>query len=301
MSCAVAHNDGTGKGAMTKRTAWRSVFLFGLAVSLLAACSPRTIPPSDAGRARGEPFFDDFDGPALDARWEMGRIQWGRGNGGVVPENVSLDRGTLRLEVHGDLYAGPVRGVRRDHGRRVGALIRTRDVYGSGRFEVRMKAAPVLGACSAVWTYHHQGRSGFLESAGLRSEVNHEIDIEIPGRPDLSVLRGVDFRYLLCTTWRTLGDYRSRPVRLPFAQDDGEFHTYRFDWHTGGNGHRKKVDFYVDDVLVCTTTRAVPDRAGTFTVGVWCPWKWAGEPAFDTARMVVDWVRVTPFREPGDR
>ena len=50
-----------------------------------------------------------------------------------------------------------------------------------------------------------------------------------------------------------------------------------------------------------TTTRTtVPTRAGHFWVGAWFPRGWAGVPDFDTAELIIDWVRIIPFGETGD-
>jgi beta-glucanase (GH16 family) len=252
----------------------------------------------------GEPFqttplVEEFDGPALDpARWRVAFRQWGGAdaNGGVLPQNVSLKDGTLVLEVHGDRYAGPLKGINADgseraDGRRTGAAIATRAQFGSGRFEARLKAAPVLGACSALWTFY------YLERQTGEPE-NHEIDIELPGRPG-EAHRGFSFDRALCNTFRT--PERRVTVgytKLAAAQDDGRFHTYRFDWHTGG---KPRVEFFVDGAPVRTIETNVPDRAGRLWVGVWCPRSFAGPADFDTARMVVDWIRITPFGEAGDR
>jgi len=265
----------------------------------LASCAaPEGTEPPGAALLTEEAFFDGFEGPAPDAaRWEAVRSQWGRGNGGVVPENVSLRDGLLQLEVHGDRYRGPVQGLFRqdgvlaalDHGRRVGAVLITKRAFSSGRFEVRMKVAPVLGACSALWTY--------LDAGPDSGDLNQEIDIELPGRPSDPV-REVGFRHAICSAWRTLDCHTSEFVRLDCPQDDGEFHLYRFDWHPGGSGRQGRVDFFIDGKPVCSSHTAAPDLPCRFQVGVWCPEAWAGMPEFDVSRMEVDWVRITPWRDP---
>ncbi len=259
-------------------------------------------------------FFEDFDSPDLDSsRWLIAKKQWGGlgNNGGVVPENVAVADGNLILEAHGDRYTGPVKGINRYgvprvHGRRVGAAIATKDYFGSGRYEVRAKLAPVLGACSSFYTLHYRevrpGEKGYEMGGAV---VNHEINIEFPGRPSEGAIDEVAFDHGLFNTWRALtpGDFNHAYIYLGRPMDDGQYHTYRFDWHTGGgtSGGQPRVEFYIDDQLVHISYDEIPVYAGRFWVGLWFPDKWAGKPDFDTAKMYVDWVRITPLNEPGDK
>ena len=273
--------------------------------------------PRDFFMPSTEEFFEDFAGDLLEPRrWLVVHKQWGgdEANGGVVAENVSVADGKLRLEAHGDRYQGPVMGVRKNgslrvDGRRVGAAIATKHYYCSGRYEVRLKVCPTVGACSAIWTLHYQefypGNATFrkLPVGGDRYyAVNHEIDIELPGRPG-PTKKDMSFQYALCNTFVGENDEEStaRYTQLAAAQNDGQFHTYRFDWHTGGKDEKKRVEFYIDGKLVQTIDTHVPDLPCRFWLGVWFPRDWAGQPDFDTERMEVDWVRITPFKQAGDR
>lgn len=151
----------------------------------------------------------------------------------MVPENVSIRDGKLILEAHGERYAGSVKGVGRDHGRKVGGCIATQKQFASGRYEARMKVAPVPGACSAIWTFYYRWRND-------GEPENHEIDIELPGRPR-EAHREIGFDHALCNTFLT--PERKVTVgytKLAAPQDDGKFHTYRFDWHTGGGAEKKR-------------------------------------------------------------
>ena len=100
-------------------------------------------------------LFDDFTGPTLNKdMWLLANKAWGGANGGVIPENVSLSNGTLKLKGNGDRYSGTTTGL---GGRktRVGAALVTRNYYASGRYEVRAKVLRQLGACTAFWSYHY--------------------------------------------------------------------------------------------------------------------------------------------------
>ncbi len=269
---------------------------------------------TDAASSAGV-FFDDFDGVAIDdERWRVSYRNWGGQlpdgtsyNGGVHPDNVEFPGdGTLVLRVHGDRYEGLPRGENRDgslrpDGKRVGAAIATASYYASGRYEVRMKVAPVDGVCSAIWSFYyaelHPGDLGYPAGDKGVHIINHEIDIELPGRPGPPRL-GISRAWALMNTWIGEGGGESTIgyIDLGAPQDDGEWHTYRFDWHTDPAG----VDFYVDDALVHRTEATVPTRAGRFTIGAWFPNGWAGEPDFDRSALIVDWVRITPFHGAGD-
>lgn len=112
---------------------------------------------------------EDWSSGMIDpTRWYRLRKQWGKGNHGVVPENVSIVetevdgefRQVLRCEAHGDRYEGPVTGQwkRPD---RVGGVIVSKQHFASGRFEVRMRiGTPDLprppGIVPAIWTYGYR-------------------------------------------------------------------------------------------------------------------------------------------------
>jgi len=244
--------------------------------------------------------------------WLVAKRQWGgvNANGGVVPENVKVQNGKLMLEAHGNLYAGPVKGINKDgtvraDGKKVGAAIATKDYYGSGKYEFSMKVAPELGVSSAVWTFHYQevepGDPQY-QGSGDYYVVNHEIDIEIPGRTG-PAHTNIGFNKALLNTWQgeNEGEYTTGYTDLGKYVNDGQFHTYRFDWHTGGNGQTKRADFYLDGVFLRSITTDIPDIAGRLWLGAWFPNGWTGTPGFDTETFEIDWVKITPFDEPGDR
>jgi len=280
-----------------------------------ASGSPSHVVP---GHDKGALFFDDFEAQGLDAeKWLIAKKQWGGVgvNGGVVPQNVAVSDGNLVLEAHGDLYQGPIQGVNkygvaRGHGKRVGAAIATKAYWGSGRYEIRAKIAPRLGVCSAFWTLHYQEitpEDPAYESLGAVGEyyvTNHEINIEFPGRPSQGAFDEISFQHGLFNTWRGLrpGEFSNNYLEVGDLLSDGQYHTYRFDWHTGGAGDEAtpRVDFYIDGQLIHTSYDNVPTYAGRLWLGLWFPERWAGDPNFNQARMYVDWVRITPFNEPND-
>lgn len=254
-------------------------------------------------------FYDDFSSGELDStKWIIANKAWGENNGGVVPQNIKISNGTLKLEGHGDKYTGDVEGINRPNGTRTGAAIMTKEYYGSGSYEVVAKVAPYLGACSAIWTFEYEeyypGDDKYKELApdGVPYYVvNHEIDIEMPGRPSTKV-ENVSYEYALCNTWvgEREGEHTTGYTKLPSAQNDGVFHKYRFDWHTGDENETPRVEFYIDDVLVRTNTTHIPTNKGRLWIGLWFPNGWAETPDFDTAVFEIDSVKITPFNESGD-
>lgn len=279
---------------------------------------------SDNYAPRSTVLFEDFTSTTLDVgKWLIAKKNWGGQlnvggtsyNGGVMPQNVKLDGNNLVLEGHGNYYNGPLMGINtngstRMDGKRVGAAIATADYFGSGRYEVRAKIAPQFGAVSAFWTFHYQelypADPGFqckpvgcVDGDGYYA-INHEIDFEFPGRPAAAHVNQ-SFNYGLFNTWLGENDdeYTVNYVNLGF-NTSADWHTYRFDWHTGGPGQTKRVEFYVDNVLINTTYTHVPTNASRFWLAVWFPKNWGGRANFDTTNMLIDWVRITPFNETGD-
>ncbi|MEQ1564637.1 MAG: glycoside hydrolase family 16 protein [Myxococcota bacterium] len=255
-------------------------------------------------------MLDDFDGAALDPElWQVADRQWGGpDSGGVRPENVALRGGKLVLTAHGDHWtAGPVGsnpdGTDRTHGRRVGGAIATRAYFGSGRFEIRMKVAPTLGVCSAAWTFSYQelypGEPGF-DGAGSYQVVNHEIDVELPGRTGART-DDPSFDHLLATSWVGVEPQEYRTTFAPVGpQDDGAFHDYAIEWHTGSADQAPRVEWFVDGDSVAVEREVVPTHTGRLWLGAWFPDGWAGEPAFAESELLVEHVRYTPFGEAGD-
>ena len=253
-------------------------------------------------------FFDDFSGSRLDTdKWLIAEKNWGGTvvadgetvdyNGGVLAENVAVEGGNLVLSGYGDLYEGEVRGInrngiRREDGKRCGAAIATREYFGSGRYEIRAKIAPELGCCSAMWTFEYEEDY----SGDALTITNHEIDIEFPGRnanDDFSLC------HALCTTWVTEEDYKTSSVDCG-NQADGEFHIYRFDWHTGSDTETPRVEYYFDGELIYTAYEYIPTNAGRFWLGLWFPRYWAGTPDFESTVFEIDYAKITPFHESGD-
>jgi|GEM_PF-5578398 len=230
-------------------------------------------------------FFDDFKGGIDKNKWVVFDDKWSHpDHGGVIKENVNYTKdGVLVLQANGDHYEGPLRGYqvkngeRRENGKRTGAVVSSRDFLGPGRFETRIKVMPRFGATTAFWTFFYE------DAKAGQVEKNHELDIELAVKND--------FRKMQMVNWTALKNSASDVKDVGFAQNDGNWHTYRFDWRT----NPKRVDYFIDDVLVSTIIGSVPTHAGVINIGHWFPNGWAGTPNFETDYMFVDWFKYTPF------
>lgn len=271
---------------------------------------------------------DDFDGTSLNTNlWYKVRKNWGGQingtstsyNGGVLPENVSVSGGNLYLEGHGDLYTGSLKGINKDgttraDGKKVGGGIASRSYLGSGMYEVRMKVLPHFGAVSTIWTFHYQefgqGTQQYNANGGTGEfwVSNHEIDIEMPGRP-AAAASNISFNYALFNTWIGERDspqeYTTGYTDTGINNADGNFHVYKIEWRTGSAANRSDsyVKFYIDGVLKRTSTGPathVPWKKGRLWLANWFARDWAGTANFDTASMVVDYVRFTAVNDPND-
>lgn len=280
-----------------------------LILSFAVGCAVYT--PFTAVAEETDSFFDDFTGSRLDTdNWLIAEKNWGGTvnidgekvdyNGGVISDNVAVRDGNLILTGLGNLYEGELRGINRDgtrrsDGKRCGGAIATKEYYASGSYEIRAKIAPELGCCSAMWTFEYEE-----DYSGDNLKVtNHEIDIEFPGR-DANDEPNLD--YVLCTTWTGEGDDEHK-TGSPYCgnQTDGAYHTYRFDWHTGDENEIPKVEYYFDDLLTYTSYEHIPPNAGRLWLGLWFPKYWAGTPDFNTAEFEIDYIKITPFYESGDK
>ena len=252
-------------------------------------------------------LFDDFTGGVSKENWYIAKHSWGaNGNGGVVPQNVNYtDDGVLILSGNGEYYtSGDVKGVgQRKDGTLTGAALISKFVTGAGRYEVKMKVLPRLGACSAFWTYAYDS-----ETSG-----NHEIDIELPGGKSSSI---ISFQNVLNTNYITEQQNQSQDVNISELTDgaintlnDGEWHTFGFDWYTVEKGESAssfgedvstgKVVYYIDGKVTAISDVFVPYYQVRLWLGVWFPNNagFVGTANFESDNMYVDWVRYTPFKD----
>lgn len=123
-------------------------------------------------------FTDDFSEGLSPDRWFLLRKHWGKGNNGVVPELVKIEKDIVNgqeknvvvLYGHGDHYKGDIKGVQKvksttnpyipsESGTRVGSCLITKDYFASGTYEVVMKIEnnpSPSGMCTSIWAFHYE-------------------------------------------------------------------------------------------------------------------------------------------------
>ena len=294
-------------------------------ISLLAEGGEWLDTPDPIPAMTTDILFDDFNAPLDPQKWLVVDKAWGGDNGGLVPENVELKDGLLLLHAHGDEYNGDIVG-HNQRKTRVGSGIATRDYYASGRYEVRARIPEDYGAASAFWTFHYIEH--FPSEAEYWEEPsrvrNSEIDWEFPtALQDGSTDDPISFDHARLNSWggELGGEGAHHPGRLQVI-NDGKFHTYGIDWHSGDEATTPAVIWSIDNQEVYRHEGVsfgqdnIPSAASRFWLGIWFPaagYKelidgeyvdrigWAGDPSFDSTTLEIDWVRITPFNEGNDR
>lgn len=274
----------------------------------------------DMGDISGEGiFYDKFETTLDTSKWNVMQKLWGQNadpayqHGGVIRENVYTWEGVAVFRSLGDLYTGPLKGVN-GRGTRMGGMITSKQRFASGHYEakIRILQAPDMGVLSAFYLFRYKEitinsdslaytkalKAGNIPDKNNVIILNHEIDIEMLGK-------NLATPYYSNWIGEKEGEFETHIVPSK-RLDDNEFHLYRFDWYTGGNGERPRVEYYLDNEPVNTSYNFVPYLAANINVGTWFTW-WAGAtsgtyhpPAYDKREMWVDWVKFTPFNQPND-
>ncbi|MCH5160558.1 MAG: glycoside hydrolase family 16 protein [Clostridiales bacterium] len=260
-------------------------------------------------------FFDGFDNGVSYDNWYIGKQAWGAGgNGGVIPENVNYtDDGVVIFSGNGEYYTrGDVAGVGavKDGTLTGGALI-SKFLTGPGRYEIKMKVLPRLGACSAFWTFAYDGNA----PDGFPSPGNHEIDIELPGGNKTGG-DNIGFDSVLNTNYWSVEQNISQDKKLSdvsggvvSAVNDGRWHTFGFDWYTVEPNESETVDgerptdtgkvvYYIDGIVTAINDAFVPFYQSRLWLGVWFPHNtgFVGDALFEKDYMSVDYVSYIPFK-----
>jgi hypothetical protein len=233
-------------------------------------------------------FYENFNGTSLDSNhWLVAHgpftFAGSTARGGFARENVQVRDGSLRLLVRGDRYSGDVRsidgsGAPLASGKRSAAAIATRDLFGSGTYQIQGFPAGPASVELAIWFVRDDDSQG-------------AIDLTTPGKN--ATARNYGY-----VRMRTRDSSTANDVQFSLGKnlDDGASHILRFDWYTTTS---KSVSFWVDDELRAKSMRSLPPpAAGRLWIMAWVP---DDSPAdFDTAEIRLDNAFVTPFGNDGD-
>lgn len=265
-----------------------AVFL-ALGSEVALAASPER--PAGAGaKGQSQSWRDDFGGNQVEgSRWVIAN---GQAPGYIPnfhlgtyePAHVSVGGGFLALlltQEIGEVDGGS--GIRSK-----GALIYTNQTYGYGTYEWRMRMSS---------TATSPGGDGFPTSGSVSAGfvyVNNsatEIDFEFSGLDfSLETLYMVNWKNSNTSTDPTENDRTFSTMHLPDITSG--YHTYKFVWE------RKRISFYVDDVLQAVHTTHVPRERAYFMINHWgtdSPY-WGGTATTGFERyFYVDWVQYTPL------
>ncbi len=226
-----------------------------------------------AGPAAAGGFFDDFD--TLDGKRWFVSDGWTNGpHQNCIWTRAALDvaDGALTLTLKRETTTSGDGNATRPYSC---AEIQTRQTYGHGLFEARIKAAGGSGLNSAFFTYTGE-------------PAHDEIDVEILGRD----------------TTRFDANYYSdgkgenqETVAVPQPADEAMI-DYAFEWTPG------RLRWYVNGVLKREVVRAdVPDAEQKVFFSLWNGGKgmsgWLGpqDDTIEVRTMVVDHVGFTPMGE----
>ena len=238
-------------------------------------------------------FFDDFTNGVNYDDWIISEDCWGSNKGGLTVKNLFYtDEGTLLMRATGNYYSGDeIRGYGQvKDGKCTGASLVSKFVTGPGRYQVKMKPFPRLGACTAFWTYSNRPVPG-------QENDNHEIDIELPGGMHYGIH---SFKYMMNTNYITEkymdnSDFIMSEVtnNKIINLNDGEFHTFGFDWYT----NPEVIVYSVDGIVTCVSDIFIPYLTTRMWLGVWISFNdsFMGAPNYESDFMEVDWVKYIPF------
>ena len=154
--------------------------------------------------------------------------------------------------------------------------IQSKEKYGHGRYEARMRTAKGSGLNTAFFTYIGQPHQ----------KEHDEIDFEFLGKNPTVVE---------VTHYRNSKKGTLKAVQLGFDSSE-EFHNYAFEWDA------EEIRWYVDDKLVFKTegTVPVPIHKQKIFFSLWSGGKsmndWLGRFKYkQPVTAEIEWVKFTPF------
>ena len=244
--------------------------MFGVA-PVLAPQTITTVHAEKAAKNPSKPFYIDFKKGAMPADFEAAH-GWTNGNPFNVNwynKNVTFKNGYMQLIIdHDPSKANDVPYS--------GGEFRSKNFFGYGRYEVRMKALKNDGALSSFFTYTGPSDNNPWD----------EIDVEILGKDTTQV----QFNY-----------FRDGKGNHEYMYDLGfdaskDFHIYAFEWH------KDKIIWFVDGKKAHEVKEAIPVTKAKVMMNAWAGKnvdEWL-KPFNDKLLPITaeyEWVRFTPFED----
>ncbi len=228
---------------------------------------------SDSALTKTEATFrEDFDTDKLSVfRWGMPTFTMYNFRGD--PEMVLNSAGINYLKLgrsESDIYPS--------------GFIYTKGRFSYGSYSASIRVSDVPGAVASFFACN--------EIASVFSDGTHdEVDFEfLTARPHA----------VLLTTWYMATGMEGGEQTLThnsFLYEDPKFdirkwHTYRFDWYP------ERVDFYIDNKRVWTSTRAIPKRDMQIALHIYTisSWKEVEFPPKGEIYQMTDWVEYRKFK-----
>ncbi len=227
--------------------------------------------------AHADEFRDDFN--FLDESvWMVSDWQAPGGNqdhhGVSVYSNAEVVDGYLRLQLFQfETIDGDVRSF--------GGEIATREPFGYGTYEFRMRASTT----SSTPYGEGESLSGAVSGAFLYArDADTEIDVEFESNERNHITHLISWKDGRRNDWS--------PVDLAGAPPHEGFYVYRFEWTP------TEIRYYRDNILIDTHYGDIPSIHGHMMFNHWGSHNsyWGGEATFGTVRyLYVDYFQFTPL------
>jgi beta-glucanase (GH16 family) len=269
--------------------------LVPLSISVVGAAAPWPVAkrPSPGGQS-GSAWTDDFSGRQIDKkRWV---IASGQAPGHIVdyhmgtyePGHVQLvKQGTnaflelLLTQETGQVDTNPSGTISK------GALLYTKNQYGYGTYEWRMRMSSTAATPSGVGnSVSGSVSAGFVYVNNSETEIDFEFSALDPG-----TLYMVNWLNSDPQTDPTEADETYDTINLSSVSTT--FHDYKFVWEA------TQISFYVDGVLQAVHTDNIPSAPAHFMINHWGTDSglWGGSATVGVDRyFYVDWVKYTPLQ-----
>ncbi len=218
---------------------------------------------SSVENAEVKSFREDFSSERLSSAWSMGTFSLY--NFKAEPDMVSNSAGINYLKL----------GLSKSKIYPTG-LIYTKERFPYGSYSARMRVSDMAGAVASFFVC---SEIKDIFTTGTHDEIDFEF---ITAKPHA----------VLMSTWLSAPEKLTHGVNHNSylwenpSFDIRQWHVYRFDWHSD------KVEFYIDDKKVWTSTKAIPKRDMQITLHIYTidTWTEVQFPPKGEVLQMTDWV-----------